>query len=71
MKIDLQKAYDVLDWGFMQSLLANIGLKPGYYKWFSLSLFSCGKGLAPGLPTIATPFYLGHELLEFTHQQSS
>jgi len=27
LKIDLQRAYDVLDWGYLQSLLTKIGLE--------------------------------------------
>lgn len=33
MKIDLQKAYDVLDWGYMQSLLAKISLNLDPIRW--------------------------------------
>eukprot|EP00253_Pinus_taeda_P017686 PITA_17686 len=37
MKIDLQKAYDCLDWGFIKCLLAKIGLKSNSISW----LMSC------------------------------
>jgi len=33
MKIDLQKAFDVLDWGYLQSLLAKIDLNSGPIRW--------------------------------------
>lgn len=33
LKIDLQKAYDCLDWGFLRCLLVKIGLNTGMTNW--------------------------------------
>lgn len=33
LKIDLQKTYDYLDWGFVRCLLAKIGLRPNSIRW--------------------------------------
>lgn len=33
LKIDLQRAYDSLDWGFIRCLLAKIGLRSNNIKW--------------------------------------
>jgi len=33
LKIDLRKAYDCLDWGFLRCLLAKIGLNSNMIRW--------------------------------------
>lgn len=33
LKIDLTKAYDCVDWGFLRILLANIGLRTQFINW--------------------------------------
>lgn len=33
LKIDLQRAFDCLDWGFIRCLLAKIGLNPNVINW--------------------------------------
>lgn len=33
LKIDLQRAFDCVDWGFIRCLLAKIGLKPMVINW--------------------------------------
>ena len=66
MKIDIKKAYDVLDWGYLQSLLVKIGLQQGPIRWIMAcyenvkyavlingipsSFFQAERGLRQGCP---------------------
>jgi len=86
MKIDLQKAYDCLDWGFIERLLAKIGLKSNSIQWIMACIenvnyaviingipshfFSSRERLVSGLPPLTTSVHFGHEFHERPHQQS-
>eukprot|EP00253_Pinus_taeda_P009779 PITA_09779 len=55
LKIDLQKAYDCIDWGFIRCLLARIGLRPYMIAW----IMACIEGInyAININGIPTPFF--------------
>eukprot|EP00253_Pinus_taeda_P019806 PITA_19806 len=55
LKIDLQKAYDCLDWGFIRCLLAKIGLRAEMISW----IMACIEGVkyAININGIPSPFF--------------
>eukprot|EP00253_Pinus_taeda_P010868 PITA_10868 len=74
LKIDLQKAYDCIDWGFIRCLLAHIGIRPDMIMWIMAcienvnyainingiptSFFTAGRGLRQGCPLAPIIFIL-------------
>eukprot|EP00253_Pinus_taeda_P019663 PITA_19663 len=55
LKIDLQKAYDCIDWGFIRCLLARISLRSEMISW----IMACIEGVnyAININGIPTPFF--------------
>eukprot|EP00253_Pinus_taeda_P017747 PITA_17747 len=55
LKIDLQKAYDCIDWGFIRCLLARIGLREEMIFW----IMACIEGVnyAININGIPSPFF--------------
>lgn len=85
LKIDLQKAYDCIDWGFIRCLLAKIGLRLEMINWIMACIeninyainingipspyFLAERGLRQGCPLSPIYIYLSHEHSQFTHLQ--
>lgn len=40
VKLDLQKAYDRINWSFIQTVLTNFSFDSGFIKWISACLSS-------------------------------
>lgn len=55
LKIDLQKAYDCIDWGFIRCLLARIGLRAEMICW----IMACIEGVnyAININGIPSPYF--------------
>eukprot|EP00253_Pinus_taeda_P006727 PITA_06727 len=55
MKIDLHKAFDCIDWGFLECLLAKIGLSPPIIRWINACYANVNYAvIINGLPS---PFF--------------
>lgn len=79
LKIDLQKAYDCLDWGFLRCLLVKISLNNGITNWIMACVemvnflviingipspfFSASRGLRQGCPLSPLLFILAMNTL--------
>eukprot|EP00253_Pinus_taeda_P031852 PITA_31852 len=58
MKIDLHKAFDCIDWGFLECLLAKIGLSPPIIRWINACFANVNYAvIINGLPS---PFFQAH-----------
>lgn len=40
VKIDLQKAYDIINWRFIQTVLSNLGFNDTFVNWVVACIFS-------------------------------
>ncbi len=79
LKIDLKKAYDCLDWGFIRCLLVKIGLRKEMISWIMACIegvkyainingipspfFHAGRGLRQGCPLAPIIFILAMNTL--------
>eukprot|EP00253_Pinus_taeda_P023722 PITA_23722 len=58
MKIDLHKAFDCIDWGFLECLLAKIGLSPPIIRWINACFANVNYAVI--INDLPSPFFQAH-----------